>query len=494
MKQGQKSPVHRRSLLRRRAAMEQSVPRPTRTARAKAPGARVVVEQTILRSVSDRSEKASAWQNPIIGYFSAKYPRFRLSRPKPSKQARLERQIMLMLAFFSISIGLWENFRQLWLQGNGYSATDVSNIISIATIISALGALWLSKYIKTSQLKRFMGWTLVFRCVNFLILVFLNYTGLRILIDIFSITEIFTSSLFLTSVYPLITLVNKNNEIFSRRKLVEYLFRDVGILVGGVFIGQQLGGFMFSYNACLVLALIFLIIATICMWRVNLVVTERSPEQASSIIKTVQDLAKNKIQRVYMIYVFLTEIAFSTAMGLKMLMLTDSFGFSAGIATNYLLVAGLIADFVGILALKYFTPKNDYATVTLKFGIRFVTYSLAAISGSTFLCFLAFTWAILSSTAYENITEGHYINAIDNRHQFKYNTVRHVIQYFGAAIGTFLCGQMFGFGPAAVFGLASFVVICQLVPAYYLVYLRHQTRKLSQRLDPPYISKKSRKS
>lgn len=181
-------------------------------------------------------------------------------------------------------------------------------------------------------------------------------------------------------------------------------------------------------------------------------------------------------------------------MGLKMLMLTDSFGFSAGIATNYLLVAGLIADFVGILALKYFTPKNDYATVTLKFGIRFVTYSLAAISGSTFLCFLAFTWAILSSTAYENITEGHYINAIDNRHQFKYNTVRHVIQYFGAAIGTFLCGQMFGFGPAAVFGLASFVVICQLVPAYYLVYLRHQTRKPSQRLDPPYISKKARKS
>ena len=339
-----------------------------------------------------------------------------------------------------------------------------------------------------------MGWTLVFRCVNFLILVFLNYTGLRILIDVFSITEIFTSSLFLTSVYPLITLVNKNNEIFSRRKLVEYLFRDIGILVGGVFIGQQLGGFMFSYNACLVLALIFLIIATICMWRVNLVVTERPPEQASSIIKTVQDLAKNKIQRVYMIYVFLTEIAFSTAMGLKMLMLTDSFGFSAGIATNYLLVAGLIADFVGILALKYFTPKNDYATVTLKFGIRFVTYSLAAISGSTFLCFLAFTWAILSSTAYENITEGHYINAIDNRHQFKYNTVRHVIQYFGAAIGTFLCGQMFGFGPAAVFGLASFVVICQLVPAYYLVYLRHQTRKLSQRLDPPYISKKSCKS
>lgn len=424
-----------------------------------------------------KGEGNSAWQNPIIGYFASKYPRLRLSKKHPSKQARLERQIMLMLAFFSISIGLWENFRQLWLQGNDYSATDVSNIISLATIISAIGALWLSKYVKISQLKRFMGWTLVFRCINFVVLILLNHTNLRILIDIFSVTEIFTSSLFLTSIYPLITLVNKNNEIFSRRKLVEYLFRDVGILVGGVFIGQQLGGFVFDYNACLVLALVFLVFATVFMWRIDLTVTERSPEQNSSIVKTVRNITQNKIQRVYMIYVFLTEMAFSTAMGLKMLMLTDSFGFSAGIATNYLLVVGLIADFVGILALRYFTPKNDYATVTIKFGIRFVTYSLAAISNSTFLCFLAFTWVILSSTAYENVTEGYYINAIDNRHQFRYNTVRHVIQYGGAAIGTFLCGQVFSFGPAAVFGLAAFIVVAQLVPAYYLVYLRHQPKK-----------------
>lgn len=424
-----------------------------------------------------KGEDNSAWQNPIIGYFAAKYPHLRLPKKHPSRQVRLERQIMLMLAFFSISIGLWENFRQLWLQGNDYSATDVSNIISIATVISAIGALWLSKYVKTSQLKRFMGWTLIFRCVNFVILAFLNHTNLRILIDLFSVTEIFTSALFLTGIYPLITLVNKNNEIFSRRKLVEYLFRDVGILVGGVFIGQQLGGFVFDYNACLVLALVFLVFATVFMWRIDLTVTERSPEQNASIVKTIRVIVQDKIQRVYMIYVFLTEMAFSTAMGLKMLMLTDSFGFSAGIATNYLLVVGLIADFVGILALRYFTPKNDYATVTIKFGIRFVTYSLAAISGSNFLCFLAFTWAIVSSTAYENITEGYYINAIANRHQFRYNTVRHVIQYGGAAIGTFLCGQMFGFGPAAVFGLAAFVVVFQLIPAYYLVFLRHQPQK-----------------
>lgn len=52
-----------------------------------------------------------------------------------------ENQILIMLAFFSISMGLWENFRQLWLQDNNFSATDISNIISIGTLVSVLGIL-----------------------------------------------------------------------------------------------------------------------------------------------------------------------------------------------------------------------------------------------------------------------------------------------------------------------------------------------------------------
>lgn len=51
--------------------------------------------------------------------------------------------------------------------------------------------------------------------------------------------------------------------------------------------------------------------------------------------------------------------------------LTDYFAFSDNIATNYLLIVGLLADGIGILALKYLIPKNDYLTITIKFGIRF---------------------------------------------------------------------------------------------------------------------------
>ncbi|MFR0922675.1 MAG: hypothetical protein ACLSG7_06145 [Clostridia bacterium] len=82
---------------------------------------------------------------------------------------------------------------------------------------------------------------------------------------------------------------------------------------------------------------------------------------------------KNKVERVENNKIKVT-IAMLTALGLKMLTLTNYFRFSHSIATNYLLIVGLIADGIGILALKYLTPKNDYLTITIKFGIRFMGY------------------------------------------------------------------------------------------------------------------------
>lgn len=52
------------------------------------------------------------------------------------KKIKSENKILIMLAFFSISMGLWENFRQLWLQNNNFAVTDISKVISIGTLMS----------------------------------------------------------------------------------------------------------------------------------------------------------------------------------------------------------------------------------------------------------------------------------------------------------------------------------------------------------------------
>ena len=185
---------------------------------------------------------------------------------------------------------------------------------------------------------------------------------------------------------------------------------------------------------------------------------------------------KSKILSLYLLDMFVGTIAMSTALGLKMLMLTNYFAFSDSIATNYLLIVGLIADGIGILVLKYLTPKNDYLTITIKFGIRFTGYVIAFISNNLIITLIAITWSILISTAYENICDGVYINRVKNEHQLSFANIRYIIRFLGEAIGVFFCGIMYKIGLKYIFGLSAIFMIFQIGLSYYLVYLRKKQK------------------
>ncbi len=387
--------------------------------------------------------------------------------PTP-KWKRLERQILAVTAFFSISTGLWENFRQLWLESNDFSAPEVSNILSLGMFVGVLIILIVGR-VPMARIKNLVTVTLAAKFLNFLALFCLNMSGNRLLIDASIIVDVTSAYIVIMSLYPLLTTVMKSNKAYSRRKLVEYLFRDVGILVGGILIGHHLGQWFFDYNGCLLVAAVFLVIAIALMYRLDLQMTERAPKQQLSVVSLLKN---SKVQRVYTVYNFLSSVSFMAAVGLKMLVLTNIFEFTPSTATNCLLAVGLMADLIGILALKFFTPSNDYVTITLKFGIRLVAFTIAALTDNSFICFVAFIWALLSSTAYENISDGYYINAIDNRHQLKYGTFRNVVSYLGEAVGMFICGRMYDFGLAATLGVSAAILVVQMVVAYYLIYVR----------------------
>ena len=395
-----------------------------------------------------------------------------------SKNSRLERQILVMLALFSTSAGLWENFRQLWLQGNGFLATDVSVVTSIGLFASVIGVLLVGYKLKMRHLKSFMTLILSIKFVSLIILFNLNATSMTVTMGTCTVIDIITSYLIVASVYPLITTVIKSNTIYSKRKLVEYWFRDIGVLIGGLVFGQTLFGITIDCNASLVISLVFLAGAIVMMSTLrveHLVVRDPTPHQRDSIVKYI---LHNRIQTCYMIYAFLAAASFATALGLKMLILTNYLSFSTSTATNYLIIVGLLSDVVGVLALKYFTPKNDYLTLTLKFGVRLAAYVLAILADDPFLSMVAITWSILISTAYEDVTDGYYINTVDNRHQFSYSTIKHVMSFLGEAIGTLLCGAMYGFGVDFMLGASAIIMGVQLSIAYYLIYLRHHRRRV----------------
>ena len=387
---------------------------------------------------------------------------------------RNENKILIMLAFFSVSVGLWGNFRQLWLQDNNFSVTSISNIISIGTLISVIIIAFIGKYIKLDKLKNTLVIVLLVKFINMIWLYFLNRTSSIELIRLGIIIDIVTEFIIITSIYPLITTIVKTETIYSKRRLTEYLFRDIGILFGGVFIGKTIAGIIVNYNSCLFIANMFLICSLFTL--LNIKITNISDNEKYKKISS-KYIFKDKILILYLIYMLIGTIAMSTALGLKMLTLTNYFKFSDSVATNYLLVIGLLADIFGIIALKYLTPKNDYLTVTIKFGIRFLGYVIAFLSNNIVITLIAITWSIFISTAYENICDAVYINRLENKYQLSFSNICHIIRFLGEAIGVFLCGIMYEIGLRYMFGLSALFMIFQISIAYYMIYLRKRESK-----------------
>ena len=387
-----------------------------------------------------------------------------------------ENKILIMLAFFSISVGLWGNFRQLWMQDNNFTVTNISNILSIGTFISCIIIALIGKYVKLDKLKNMLVIVLIIKLVNMSWLYTLNNTMSMQLINLSIIIDIVTEYIIITSIYPLITTIVKTETIYSKRRLTEYLFRDIGILFGGIFIGKSIEGLVVNYNICLLIANIFLLFSFTVL--LNIKVNNSTNNKHEDI--SLKNIFKDKILNLFSLYVLIGTIAMSTALGLKMLTLTNYFKFSDNVATNYLLIVGLLADIFGIIALKYLTPKNDYLTVTIKFGIRFLAYVIAFISNNMVISLIAITWSIFISTSYENICDAVYINRLENKYQLSFSNICHIIRFLGEAIGVYLCGLMYEIGLRYMLGLSALFMIAQISIAYYMIYLRKREKDLNR--------------
>ena len=389
-----------------------------------------------------------------------------------------ENKILLMLAFFSISKGLWENFRQLWLQDNNLNVTEISQIIGIKTFYCINVLIILAKKLSQDRIKKIISISLFIKVVSLMALYLLNHTADSALINLFIIVDTICQNIIIISIYPFIVSIKKEDKLYSKRKLVEYLFSDIGILVGGMLIGRSIGNLFIDYNICLLVSVIFLLLALIIVIPIK---NAKVNKEKVELKKTIQYIIKDKIVFLYIVDYLVGNMAMNTGLGLKMLMLTNGLHFSDGEATNFLLAVGLIADVIGIMALKYFTPKNDYLTITIKFGIRMALYWIAYISNDLNICLIAMTWSILISTAYENISDAPYINRIRNEYQMIFTNIRYTIGLVGTAIGLYFAGIMYNFGIAYNLGLSAFIMIFQIGIAYYCIYLRKKEKRKENR-------------
>lgn len=381
------------------------------------------------------------------------------------KKIKDENKILIMLAFFSISIGLWENFKQLWLQSNSFNISQIGTILSIASMVSAVCVFIISTRIELKNIKKFISVTLIMKILT-MILLFINNGGNIQTIKILIVLDVLLEKFIILSIYPLIICIEKSDTLYSKRKLVEYLFKDIGILIGGIIIGRTIKQLTIDYNILLLLSMIFTIVSALILISIN------AKNKNERIKVSIKDIMKDKITIIYLIYYCIASIAMSVGLGLKMLMLTNKLGFSDVGATNYLLIIGLTADVIGIVALKFLTPKSDYLAISLKFGIRFILYILAFFINNHIMSMIAITWSILISTAYENKTDAPYINRIKNEYSIFFSNIRYMTWMAGNAIGLYLAGKIYSYGINYMFGLSAIFMSIQIGLAYYLIYLR----------------------
>lgn len=384
-----------------------------------------------------------------------------------------ENKILIMLAFFSISKGLWENFRQLWLQSNNLDVTQISQILSLASLCCVIALIIFSKKLSLNRVRSTLSLSIVMKIVCLLALYILNQSGKINAINLLVILDTIFEKIIIISTYPFIVTIKKDDKLYSKRKLVEYLFSDIGILIGGIFIGRTLMNILIDYNVCLLISIIFLLLAFITILNIGRQTVEYKQIE---LRETIKYLKESKIIAIYYIYYFLGTLAINISIGLKMLMLTNIFKLSDGNATNYLLIVGLTADAIGIIALKYWTLKNDYMNINIKFGIRFLLYTLAFITNNITICFIAITWSLLISTAYENITDAPYINKIPNDYQMIFTNFRYIVNLIATSIALYLAGVTYKMGIRYMLGLSAFFIIFQIGLAYYLIYLRKKEK------------------
>lgn len=350
----------------------------------------------------------------------------------------------------------------------------ISQVLSLAGIICSIVLVIFCTKISLNNIKKLITSALCLKALTLIGLFFINHTGMILFIRIFIILDMVLEKIITTNIYPFIVTIKKDDRLYSKRKLVEYLFSDIGILIGGIFIGKTIANVVINYNLCLLIAILFLLCAFVTIINIKNQKNTKTQEEKGNYKNVIAYIVKDKITRLYFIYLLVGNIGMNTGLGLKMLMLTNAFQFTDSMATNYLLVIGLFADLIGIIALKYLTPKSDYVTVTIKFGIRFSLYVLAFISNNLVICLIAMTWSILISTSYENIIDGIYINRVPNKYQVIFTNYRYIVGIIGTSIGMYLAGIIYQFGVHYLLGVSSLFMISQIEISYYLIYLREK--------------------
>ena len=125
--------------------------------------------------------------------------------------------LMIVLFFMSFSIGIWRNYRQLWLENVGFDVQSISRILSVALICSAIISFIISIYSTRVKVKNVILMTGIFKAFAMMLLLLTENTYI---IKVCMLICVMCETTFSIAFYPLLTTINKTDEAFRKQALI----------------------------------------------------------------------------------------------------------------------------------------------------------------------------------------------------------------------------------------------------------------------------------
>lgn len=377
---------------------------------------------------------------------------------------RKVRLLMLVLGFMSISTGIWSNYRQLWLQTAGFDVTDISRILSVGLVCSAIISFIISTFSTKIKIKSVIMLSLIFRIISLIVLIFVNDSYV---IKLCMLLGIMCEYIFSISYYPLLSFIDKSDETYKRKNIVNYVTNDIAVIGCGLLIGVSLGKYVFDYNTCLILATACSIASLIFLLMYNHKEV-RDKNKPDSVIKSLKVLLSDKINNVYLVDQLLVYISYGIVFDLMMILLTKYIGFEVSYASILIIVCNFVGTVLAYLFNQYGTKLSISISSIIKYGSRTLAYLIAFLLNDRLSFIIAIIVAYVSSRILDNKTSGVFIERIDKEDQFLFSNIRYFAVCVGEGIGAFIAGILIGYSLKVLF-LGAFVFT--LLQTLVLIYL-----------------------
>jgi len=376
-------------------------------------------------------------------------------------------KILVFLALFGLSVGVFDNYRELWMSTNNLSTTSISRVISVSCLVTVLVLFFFTLKVSGKKLKIGISTSLAVKMITSTILLYLNESNNLFLIKFFMFFDIAFSQLILASIYPLIMNITKNDVIYAKKSFVESTFNKLGFLFISIILGKSINGFVVDYNTSLFLSIIFNFISMMVL--LNVKIDNNKKDEIVNISESIKYFNNNKVLYLYLGVNILCLIVWNAILGMPMLTLTTKLGFSSNIASLVILGLGICSNFLSMIVIKYFRFKNDQINLFFKFGIRVILYSLIFITNEKLVFITALIYLFLTDCTHNFIFNSFFINLIDEKYSLLLTTLNYCTQLIGKAIGTFLCGIVFNLDfryyiiPTLIVGILHYILGSVLV-------------------------------